>query len=162
LENLINNFENDSTYRILICEYTEQLEKVEVTEPAKYLGFVYKFLYLKERLNLLHDKCVNNQVRVVLHRPKCYKQSFFEKLKINALRACSEILKHDTTKGINDCYLEILEYLYEEKLITGTEGSMVKKGKNGSVKTVENSSSPKHRQPLKWWGQTNVHVIDVI
>jgi hypothetical protein len=112
-----------------------------MTEPAKYLGFVYKFLPLRE--------CVNNEVRVVLHRPKCYKQSFFEKLKIDALWACSEILKCDTTKGINDCYLEILEYLYEEKLITRAEGSMVKKGKNGSGKTIENNkgniSFPKHR-----------------
>jgi hypothetical protein len=72
-KNVVKYFENPSTYKILIRHNTEEFEKLEVLDSSKYLDFVCKFIYLRERLNMLHNKCNKNKLDTGLNRPKNFK-----------------------------------------------------------------------------------------
>jgi hypothetical protein len=57
-ENICSFYESEEMLNMFIKNFMDEFDELEVTQPADYMSFFSRFMYLKERMDMLYILCV--------------------------------------------------------------------------------------------------------
>jgi hypothetical protein len=134
-------YESEEMLNMYITNYMDEFDELEVTQPADYMNFFSRFMYLKERMDMLYVLCTKKGIKPQLDPVKNYCINLLEKVKINTLRSRSEIIRHENTlkatvRTLDEINRYFLEFLFENKM------PPAKKQKNAPGKTHGDKQLP--------------------